>query len=168
MKTKTNWHLIHTKPTQELNAQIELERQGYATYLPKVEKPKRNNHLRQSTPAPLFPRYLFIQLTAGIDNWAPIRSTRGVSNLVRFGMLPAVISDETVHSIISQENKNGLHTIATPTYSKNDSVRLTQGPFADFQAIFKEKRASGRVLILLNLLGNASQVEISQDHLAPA
>ncbi len=76
MKSQANWHLIHTKPAQEITAQVELERQGYTTYLPKIKKGKKKKHLQQQIFAPLFPRYLFIQLTAGIDNWGPIRSTR--------------------------------------------------------------------------------------------
>ena len=36
----------------------------------------------------LFPDYLFIRLQAGVDNFGPVRSTRGVAHLVGFGDVP--------------------------------------------------------------------------------
>ncbi len=83
-------------------------------------------------------------------------------------MHPAIVSDGAVRTIKNRENQYGLHAIAGQNFSKNASVRLTKGPFADFQAIFKEKRSGNRVLILLDILGSASQVEVSQETLAPA
>ena len=40
---------------------------------------------------PVFPRYLFVRLDFGVTNLAPIRSTLGVSDLVRFGEQRALL-----------------------------------------------------------------------------
>ncbi len=168
MKNKPNWYLIYTKPSQELAAQMELDKQGYCTYLPKIQHQKKRALSQRKPLTPLFPRYLFIQLTDGIDNWGPIRSTRGVANIVRFGMNPAPISSAAIQAIKSRENESGLHTLSAPLFTENDAVRMTNGPFADYEAIFKEKRPGDRILILLNILGNASPIEVPSDHLIPA
>ena len=47
----------------------------------------------------LFPGYLFIYLDANLENFAPIRSTKGVLNFVRFGLNYAKISNKIIDFI---------------------------------------------------------------------
>jgi transcription antitermination factor NusG len=47
---------------------------------------------------PMFSRYLFIRLDTEHSNWAPIRSTLGVSRLVSFGNRPAPMADELIQA----------------------------------------------------------------------
>jgi len=83
-----HWYLVHTKPRQEKFALQNLEQQGYQCYLPTL----LTEILRQGSLTvknePLFPRYLFIRLGQGpaTQSWAPIRSTKGVSRVVSFGL----------------------------------------------------------------------------------
>jgi transcriptional antiterminator RfaH len=161
MSYQTAWHLIHTKPRQESIAREQLERQGYTTYLPQIRQTASN----RTSAAPLFPRYLFIRLTAGLDDWTPIRSTRGVSALVRVGMKPAIISDPLVEAIQQRAGADGLHRLPTKHFTKGDRVRLVSGPFADYEAIFSEQRAENRAIILLNLIGKLNRIEVPLDNL---
>lgn len=54
---------------------------------------------------PLFPRYLFIRFGRGdsAPSWTPIRSTKGVSRLVSFGVEPAKVADRLVDTLRAQE-----------------------------------------------------------------
>lgn len=162
MDNQAAWHLIHTKPRQERVACEQLERQGYRTYLPLIGQP---NHA-QNPVAPLFPRYLFIRLTAGLDDWTPIRSTRGVSSLVRVGMNPAKISDQLVDAIKKRADADGLHRLPAKNFCKGDRVRLVSGPLADYEAIFCEQRAEHRAIILLNLVGSMNRIEVPAESIA--
>ncbi|PLX61359.1 transcription/translation regulatory transformer protein RfaH [Sedimenticola selenatireducens] len=162
MSNQTAWHLIHTKPRQERTAREQLERQGYTTYLPEIRQPSK----ARTPTAPLFPRYLFIRLTAGLDDWTPIRSTRGVSSLVRVGMNPAIISDQLITAIQQRAEADGLHRPPAKTFNKGDRVRLVSGPFADYEAIFSEQRAENRAIILLNLIGQQNRIEVPTDRIA--
>ncbi|WP_260293620.1 transcription/translation regulatory transformer protein RfaH [Sedimenticola hydrogenitrophicus] len=162
MDNQAAWHLIHTKPRQERVACEQLERQGYRTYLPLIGRP---NH-SQNPVVPLFPRYLFIRLTAGLDDWTPIRSTRGVSSLVRVGMNPAKISDQLIDSIQKRENADGLHLLPTQAFRNGERIRLVSGPLSDYEAIFCEKRAENRVIILLNLIGHQNRIEVPAESIS--
>ncbi len=162
MNRQAAWHLIHTKPRQERTAREQLERQGYTTYLPLIGQANDT----QNPVTPLFPRYLFIRLTAGLDDWTPIRSTRGVSSLVRVGMNPARISDQLVDTIRKREGTNGLHLLPAKSFCKGDQVRLVSGPLADYEAIFCEQRAEHRAIILLNLIGNMNRIEVPAESIA--
>mgnify|MGYP000091062149 CR=1 FL=1 len=83
------WYLVYSKPQQETVALRNLEQQDYHAYLPCLTEKKRVRGVYKSVTGPMFPRYLFIELDSQFDNWSPIRSTRGVSGLVRFGQQAA-------------------------------------------------------------------------------
>ncbi|MCW8950697.1 MAG: transcription/translation regulatory transformer protein RfaH [Sedimenticola sp.] len=162
MSNQIAWHLIHTKPRQEKTAYDQLERQGFTTYLPLI----RQQSLAKQPISPLFPRYLFIRLTAGLDDWTPIRSTRGVSSLVRVGMKPAIISDPLIAAIRQRADADGLHRLPPKNFAKGDLVRLVNGPLADYEAIFSEQRAENRAIILLNLIGKQNKIEVPVESIA--
>ena len=47
----------------------------------------------------LFPDYLFIRLHAGVDNFGPVRSTRGVAQLVGFGTVPVTFDANLIENL---------------------------------------------------------------------
>lgn len=100
-----HWYLVHTKPRQEKCALDNLLRQGFQCYLPTLPSEKLRQGVLTVTDEPLFPRYLFIRLGQGYSapSWAPIRSTKGVSRLVSFGVEPAKVADSLVETLRAQE-----------------------------------------------------------------
>lgn len=156
------WYLIYTKPNQETVAQQQLEQQGYATYLPMIMNAKRRNGRRRYVNEPFFPRYLFIHLDQTTDNWSPIRSTLGVSNLVRFGMMPTPIDEEIIELIRSRENPDGLHQVEEGI-SEGDNVRVLDGPMMGLEGVFIAKSGEQRVMLLLDLMGKTTRVQMDVD-----
>jgi transcriptional antiterminator RfaH len=141
-----NWYLLQTKPRQAERALEHLERQAYSCFLPlqHVERVVRGR--RQQQVRPLFPNYLFIQLDEQLDNWMPIRSTRGVSRFVSFGGLPAQVPHELIEQL--RERPIPAGSLLQP----GDRVRITCGSFADMEAIFLAHDDEERVLLLIKLL----------------
>ena len=80
-----DWYLVHTRPRQEEIAREHLARQGYGVYLPRLQLPRRRRGRWLDVVEPLFPRYLFAGARRDEQSVHPIRSTRGVSALVRGG-----------------------------------------------------------------------------------
>ncbi len=154
------WHLVHTKPRQELTAVENLQRQGYTVYLPMLNRRKYKSGKQIDTYGPLFPRYLFIHLTAGLDDWGPIRSTIGVSELVRFGSEPIQVPDDLITSIRAREGEDGYHHETAPKLTHGDKIHITDGPFSGYEAIFQAQRSEERVLILLDVVGKATKTEV--------
>ncbi len=156
------WYLIYAKPSQEIVAQQQLERQGYTTYLPMIMNAKRRNGRRRYVEEPFFPRYLFIHLDQTNDNWSPIRSTMGVSSIVRFGMQPVSVSDEVIEFIKQRENPDGLHEVQDEL-SQGDNVRVLDGPMMGLEGVFVAKTSEQRVMLLLDLMGKTTRVQIDVD-----
>ena len=158
-----SWYLIHTKPKQESIAKDNLERQNYSVYLPMVivRRKRRGRYIRVVDA--LFPRYLFIHLDDSTDDWAPIRSTTGVSELVRFGIIPAKISEDLVAAIKIRGNDEGIHELQASDFEEGQRVRIAEGPFEGYEAIFKAKSGQQRAILLLNIAQNMTKIQIDID-----
>lgn len=154
----SNWYLIHTKIRQERVALENLERQGFACFLPLIRAEKLRRGALQVVQEPLFPRYLFIRLSTGLESqsWAPIRSTVGVSRLVTFGQTPAKIEDELISQL---QVKTDSTEVQLRHFELGEQVVVTDGPFVGVEAIYQMADAEGRVMVLLNIL--SKQVKMS-------
>lgn len=155
------WYVIYTKPKQEVVAWENLERQGFPVYCPKITLKRRSSSGWKDVTEPLFPRYLFVQLTEGEDSFSPIRSTHGVSKMLRFGNRPAQISEQAIDAIKLQEQQ--LQQIDNESFPWNpgDKVEIMEGPFAGLIGIFQERSDQQRVYLLLDLLGKDNRIKIS-------
>lgn len=160
------WYLIYTKPREEEVAKINLERQGYTVYLPLAYQHRRRLYRREQIIAPLFPRYLFIELAQYIDNWSPIRSTLGVSSLVRFGMEPAVVPEELVNLLKVRVGPEGVIDLtATAGFKPGSRVRIAEGGMTGYEGIFLASSSHDRVVILLDIVGKQVRVQVDAAHL---
>lgn len=146
------WCLIQTKPRQELIAEKNLKNQGYECYLPFIHREKVIQNKIEVQVTPLFPRYLFINLDHDFSSksWAPIRSTKGVSNLVKFGSNLASATDELIEVIKSREF-DGVTNIK-PLFTKGQSLRMLRGPFAGFDSVYQGMDDQMRVIVLFEFM----------------
>lgn len=160
-----HWYLVHAKPRQEECALQNLERQGYQCYLPTIPSEKPSQGILTITDEPLFPRYLFIRLGLGetAKSWAPIRSTKGVSRLVRFGHEPAKIDDSLI-SLLKAQEETAQRTPA-PFFKPGDRVHLTDGAFAGIEGIFQMSDGERRVMVFIELLSKPVKVRVSPSRL---
>ena len=161
-----SWYLIYSKPRGEELAVANLERQGYRCYLPRFKATRKVRGRLTTNIEPMFPRYLFISLDTSTDNWAPIRSTVGVTRLVRFGIEPALVPDTLIQALMDHEDAQGLLSPPRRDFEKGDRVRIFEGPFKDYEAIFLARNSSERVIVLLEILGKESRVAIDPAYLA--
>ena len=158
-----SWYLLHTKPRQENLALENLVRQGFTCYLPKIQLEKLRRHKLAHVEEPLFPRYLFIHLSdhESAPSWSPIRSTLGVSRLVKFGEQPAKVDDQIIKQLQQRENTQ----TPAPLYAPGDRVLITEGPLAGLEAIYHTQDAEQRSIILLDMLSRQVMVKVGRESL---
>lgn len=159
---KPNWFAVVSKPRQEKTALENLQRQGFECFLPMAENPyQRRSKKHQRIVEPLFPRYLFLKANASQQNLAPVRSTKGVLSMVRFGIELAVVPESVIHAIKAcVEKDTGLIKIKPVSIKAGDKVRVFDGPLAGISGIVQEKNSNNRTLILMELLGRPTTVEL--------
>jgi len=163
-----HWYLVYSKPRAESQARLNLSRQGFTTYLPLVRQARRYRGRRVVRVEPLFPRYLFVQLDPVADNWAPIRSTLGVSSLVRFGGEAAPVPDELVEVLRVRGDEQGIHILPPMEFTQGERVRVKEGPMMGYEGIFLARSGRERVLLLLDIVGGGSRVNVDAGHVERA
>src|SRR5262249_50574493 len=112
---------------------------------------------------PLFPRYLFVILDLDRDRWLSVRSTIGVSRLLthRDGR-PIPVPNGIVESVLGWTTGNLTHF--DRGLVKGQRVRILTGPFSDFVGTLERLDDSGRVRVLLELMG--TEVPVALHHSA--
>ena len=160
-----SWYLIYTKPKMEDVAQENLERQGFATYLPKISINKRCRGRYREMIEAMFPRYVFIKLNMQVDNLMPIRSTIGVANMVRFGGLPAQVPVGLVSELQSSADENGLQYAPSETFQEGDQVEFINGALTGYRATFERYMSSERIAVLLDIVGKHTRMLVSKHDL---
>lgn len=168
-RASEHWYAVHCKPRQEAVAEENLLRQGYRTYLPRICNARRRKGQWINTTEPLFPRYLFIRVDPTRHTIAPVRSTRGVSCLVRHCGVPVTIPEEIIEAIMRRAEANsGLHHDVRPLFCAGEPVRLLEGPLAGMEGVFTEECGEKRVIILLELLGKNNKIKVDRDWISQA
>jgi len=158
---KANWFAVYTRPRQEIIALDNLERQGFACFLPMAVNPYQRRSERKPRIEPLFPRYLFLNVVPDQQSLAPVRSTRGVCTLVRFGQRLVTVRERVIEAIERRRDQDtGLVRLDPVPVNVGDRVRVFDGPLAGLEGIFRERRGADRALLLMKILGTESTVEV--------
>jgi transcriptional antiterminator RfaH len=157
------WYLIHSKPRQEARALENLQRQGYEAWLPMLTVEKIRRGRIANVTEPMFSRYLFIRLDTVTSNWAPIRSTLGVSRLVTFGSVPASVPDDLIEALRTAPMQSRQRLLAT-----GEEVLFVDGPLQGLRGIFQQHDGEARALVLIELLSKPQSIAVSLHDLRPA
>jgi transcriptional antiterminator RfaH len=163
------WYLIHTKPKREAVAEVNLRRQGYQVYYPRLQRPTRIRGRWVDRVAALFPRYLFLRLAVGDQAIGPVRSTVGVATIVRFGTEYTVVPDGVVESLRERADaETGLHRLhGGKPFELGSRVRVVAGVFEGLAGVFQRESGVERVMVLLGLLGRDTLVQLPAAFVLP-
>jgi len=164
---KRQWYLVYTKPRAERIALEHLSRQGYDVYLPMMRQLRRRGGRRVTAVAPMFPRYLFISLSTDVDNWSPIRSTRGVASLVQFGQHPGRVPSGLVSHLRAHEDPAGIQVISGDEYRTGAPVRMVEGGLKGFEGVYLARTGHDRVVVLLEIMGRHTRATVSAASIEP-
>lgn len=143
-----HWYLLQCKPNQTERAREHLQNQGFTLYAPTLQAERLLRRQRVTRTEPVFPGYLFIQLSPQC-NWSAVRATRGVSRVVAFNGQPHPVPNRLIDAL---RQKYHSSSAATPLFAAHDKVRITDGPFRDCEAIVKAVTGDERVIVLMNIL----------------
>jgi transcriptional antiterminator RfaH len=161
------WYVVHTLPYGEKRAQTQLQNQGFRVFLPKRHKTIRHARKLSTVVAPFFPRYLFVALNLGLHRWRSVNGTTGVASLVMGSELPCPVPSGIVESMLALSQPDGLLRVKS-NLKPGAAVRLAAGPFAEQLGVLDRLDDSGRIRVLLNILGRQVPVLLNETHALPA
>ena len=160
------WYALRTKPHKEQSVYRQLLADDITAYYPCLQVKPKNP--RASKIRAYFPGYMFVQLDLDRVGQNALSWMPGTRGLVSFGDLPAVVPDALIQRL-RQDVALAAHRewAATHAFRKGDKVRITDGPFSGYEALF-DRRLSGndRVQLLLAFLSRHPQpIQLPVDHI---
>lgn len=161
------WYAVFAKPRQEDVAEEQLTRQEFTVWLPKLQHTIRYRGRWIDRIEPLFPRYLFLRADSGEQDLSTVRSTRGVTGLVRQGIEPAVVPEQVIEFLqANADPETGLHHFGDKTrFKRGDRVKVLEGPFEGLEGVLLKEKGEDRVIVLLAILGGQRNVALSAEQL---
>jgi len=157
-----DWYLIQIKSNSYKIAERNLNRQGFKTFMPLLEKTNKGRSKFTNYIKPLFPGYMFVGSEHHIDWWRKINNTLGVSRLLSYGGEPKALPEELISSLISRCDKFGL-LIKSKTPAIGDSIMLMKGAFTDLVATIETIDEKERIWVIMELMGRHTRIQLTTE-----
>ena len=150
------WYALMSEPQQDAYAEEQLNNQGYTTYRPLAMREKNHRGTPIKVTESLFPRYMFIKLGSRNGNWAPIQSTYGVSDMVRFGDLPT--PESLIDELKLQESQFQEKAIDLDQFNQGRVVSIVSSSSYGLNTVFERYDGEERVTLLMDILKEKTTV----------
>ncbi len=141
------WYLVKTKALNENRVFTRLTGAGYDVLFPKFRKKSRRTGALEARP--LFPTYLFVRFR--LEDLKTIRYTHGVARVVCFGPEPQEVGEEIAGAVRERMDAEGFVKLEPKKVQllPGQKVRIGEGPFAGFDAVFLEELPDRERVVLL-------------------
>jgi transcriptional antiterminator NusG len=176
------WYVVHTqsgyekKVTANLEARIQsmnMEDKIYEIVIPMEEVDEFKNGKKQTVQRKVFPGYLLVRCIMDDESWYCVRNTPGITGFVgqsRQGQKPTPLSRREVKTFLTPKTEGvdaAPRRKAKLDYEEGESVRVKEGPFADFTGEIAEINADHMKLkVLVNIFGRETLVEMDFSQVA--
>jgi transcriptional antiterminator NusG len=169
------WFVIHSyagyenKVKSNLESRIasmNMEERIFEVVIPMEDVIEFKNGKKQVVSKKVFPGYLLVRLDLDDDSWYVVRNTPGVTGFVGLGARPTPLSRREVENImqVKPEEGDGAATKKSRPrleYEMGESVRVREGPFADFSGTIAEINEDQlKLKVLVNIFGRETPVEL--------
>lgn len=167
MTEEIHWYCVRTKPKNErLSSQLLRNEVGIDVFCPFLRFERARNAGRMWVTEAMFPTYVFARFDYAEKN-RQIRATGGVTGIVSFGQIPAIVADTIIDDLRSQVQDQETIKIE-PQIETGAEVNVIEGPFRGLRAVVSRVMpARERVALLLEVLGMEREVEVSSSMILP-
>ena len=168
LKETERWLVAYTKPRLEQVALQNLERQHFETYLPLYKKFKNTETGPAPVLEPMFPRYIFFRPSTPQQSIETVRSTKGISHIVRFGFELGIVSADMVASLREFEVSQNQATLQEMSNFKvGQKVKLKHVALGAFEGLIQSV-SKKRVAVLLEIMGRETLVQMEHHQIEAA
>ena len=161
---RLRWYAVRFLSMHEATAEAHLKRQGFETFVPRIQITKRHARRLESVKAPLYPRYGFVRIDVDRDRWRLVNGTTGVASLVMACDLPLAVPRGIVEALVARLTPDGLVDL-DHGFRPGDSVRLGDGPFVGQLGILKRLNGVERVEMLVSMMNRTVRVHTTRGQL---
>jgi transcription termination/antitermination protein NusG len=172
-----DWYVVHTysgyenKVKANLESRIhtmQMEGKIFGVHIPMEDVMEIKSGKKQVVKKKQFPGYLLVRMVYDNDSWYVVRNTPGVTGFVSAGTgsKPTPLSKHEVEKILAVK-KEEVRPQVRLGFEEGDIVRITSGPFADFNGTINEINADqAKLKVLVNIFDRETPVELSFDQVS--
>lgn len=165
-----NWFIIHTysgfenKVSESLRTRAEAF--GFAHRLgqiliPTEEVVEMRNGKKISSKRLLYPGYVLVQMEMDDDLWHQVKNTPRVTGFIGGGGKPVPLTATEVNSILFRQSTAAERPRPKLSFEKNETVRIVDGPFANFSGKVDEINPERNTLrVMVTIFGRSTPVEL--------
>jgi transcriptional antiterminator NusG len=167
------WFVVHTyagyenKVKTNLESRISsmnMEDRIYEVVIPVEDVIEFKNGKKVVVSKKVFPGYLLVRCELDDDSWYVVRNTPGVTGFVGHGAKPVPLSRKDVETFLgvpAPGDEVVKKTRPKLEYDVGESVRVKEGPFADFSGQIAEINEDQlKLKVLVNIFGRETPVEL--------
>ena len=161
---ETQWYAIWTRSRHEKAVRDQLERKSIEVFLPTIAKWSRWKDRKKKIEWPLFPGYCFARFDAA--NRLPVLTCDGVVQIVGNEGTPSSIPAAEVEGI-RQLVESELSYDPCPLVKEGEMVKVVSGPLKGVAGRLIRKGAHARLVLSVDLIGQAVSVEVDAADVRP-
>lgn len=159
----SRWYVLRSKPRKEDVVWQQLQTRDIENYYPRIRVHPVNPRSRKIKP--YFPGYVFIHVDLEELGLSTFRWMPHTLGFVAFDGEPAVVPENVIHDLrkrIKEINDAGGEVF--DGLKQGDKVRIHDGPFSGYEAVFDTRLPGNeRVRVLLELISNLRQMPVELD-----
>lgn len=166
-----NWYVVHTYSGYENKVKANLEKRVesmgmadkiFRVVVPEEEETDFKNGKKKVVKRKVFPGYVLVELVMTDDSWYVVRNTPGVTGFVGSagsGSKPTPLLPEEVVVILKRMGVEEKRVDVN--YELGETVRVKEGPFANFTGNIEEMdKDRSKLKVLVNMFGRDTPVEL--------
>jgi transcriptional antiterminator NusG len=164
------WYIIHAYSGFERKVRESIEGRvqafGLQNKIGRVMIPLESvteviNGKKRTVERVFLPGYVLVEMDLDNDLWHVIKNTPRVTGFLGTGDKPVALSEEEVSSILFRQETSKDKPRVKIKFEKNESVRITEGPFANFNGIVDEVNEDREtVKVMVTIFGRSTPVEL--------
>ncbi len=165
-----NWYIIHTYSGFEQKVADSLRSRAQAfgfaeqigeLLIPTEEVVELRAGKKVTSKRLLYPGYVMVQMEMNDQLWHEVKNTPRVTGFVGGGNSPVPLTADEVNSILFRQQTSGERPRPKMNFEKNETVRINDGPFANFSGKVDEINPERNTLrVLVTIFGRATPVEL--------
>jgi transcriptional antiterminator NusG len=165
-----HWYIIHTysgferKVAESLRTRADafgFSEQIGQILIPEEEVVELRNGKKVTSKRLLYPGYVVVQMEMNDELWHRVKDTPRVTGFVGGGQTPVPLSADEINKMLYRQTTAAERPRPKMTFEKGESVRIIDGPFANFQGKVDEINPERNTLrVLVTIFGRATPVEL--------
>ena len=164
------WYIIHSYSGFERKVKESLESRVHAfgleekigrVLIPTESVTEVRGGKKYTVERMFYPGYVLVEMDMDDHVWHVVKSTPRVTGFVGTGQQPTPLSEEEVQQIVYKSGESREKPKLKVKFEKNETVRITEGPFATFTGVVDEVNDDRETLkVMVTIFGRSTPVEL--------